>query len=153
MMFFWVLARVHYSVDASVSKKHTVSISTFLQTFIYFNSLNYFLQARKRHIELPSRSAKWQSFLFNSPYSILYGIISPLWLGLPHVFGHFPIGYRFSTFSHDVPIHPKKIDPFHPAWQVVYFIYHVGSTVYWDYFNSNNVGCLKHDGYNDSKKL
>jgi hypothetical protein len=98
--------------------------------------------------------------LFKSPYGLLYGIISPLWFRLPHVFGHFPIGYKSNTLhgpsikKYEHFIHPKKkLTRFtlHGRWFTSFIMLAALHTEI--ILILTILGCLRHDSYNDSKKL
>lgn len=90
------------------SRINTVSIATFLSTFVHFNSVNYFMQAAQRTDK---------NVLLNSPCHHYQSTLA--WPSA--CVGHFPIGYKFNALygrlikKYDDHIHPgKKIDPVRP---------------------------------------
>jgi hypothetical protein len=60
------IRKKHFDIIILSTKIHLLFVwkgsltITFPKKFIYFNTLNYYLQARKRQIERPSRLANWQ---------------------------------------------------------------------------------------------
>jgi len=134
----------------SCLQEDTVWPPHFFKTFIYLNTLKSPLsppQHTHTNNVYFSCLGKWETFFFGG----FYGLLHPLWPCLPHVFAHFPIGYKLNTLHEGQDMwwpysHEKNwfISPSVVGWWQHWILNH---------FKPNNIGCLKHDIYTNIEKV